>query len=79
MSDVNDLINALSNSDMVKANATFNDLMSNKINDALDDAKINMAQSMMGIDPEDEDEDEYEYDDEGFDDEESYDDYEEDE
>ena len=59
MSDVNELIGALSNGDMVKANSAFGDLMSNKINDALDGAKIQMAQSMLGTE-EDQEEVEYE-------------------
>lgn len=59
MSDVNELIGALSNGDMVKANSAFGDLMSNKINDALDGAKIQMAQSMLGTE-EDQEEVEHE-------------------
>lgn len=79
MSDVNELIAALSDGDMVKANTTFSDLMSSKINSALDDAKVQMAQSMLGTE-EDEDIDDSEYeDDESWDDEGSTEDYEEDE
>jgi len=58
MSDVNELITALATGDMVKANDSFNSVMNNKINDAIDDTKIQMAQSMMGSD-ESETEDEY--------------------
>jgi hypothetical protein len=58
MSDVNELILALAKDDMVKANSVFGDVMGNKINDALDDAKIQMAQSMLGIDNEDDESDE---------------------
>lgn len=50
MSDVNELIVALSQNDMVRANSVFGNVMNSKINDALDDAKIQMAQSMLGID-----------------------------
>lgn len=57
MSDVNELILALAKDDMVKANSVFGDVMGNKINDALDGAKIQMAQSMLGIDDEESDED----------------------
>jgi hypothetical protein len=59
MSNVNELIGALSNGDMVKANSVFGDLMGSKINDALDDAKIQMAQSMLGVE-EDQEKVEYE-------------------
>lgn len=62
MSDVNELIVALSQNDMVRANSVFGNVMSSKINDALDDAKIQMAQSMLGID-DDDDNGEYEEDD----------------
>ena len=50
MSDTNDFISALSSGDMVKANDTFNSLMADKLNSALDDAKIQMAQGMLGAD-----------------------------
>jgi hypothetical protein len=49
MSDVNDLINALSQGDMVKANDTFSAIMSDKINSSLDDSRIQMAQDIMGV------------------------------
>ena len=48
MSDINGLVTALASNDMVKAGESFNTIMSNKINSALDDAKIQMAQTMMG-------------------------------
>jgi hypothetical protein len=57
MSDVNELIAALSQNNMVRANSVFSNVMNSKINDALDDAKIQMAQSMLGIDDTDEVED----------------------
>lgn len=60
MSDVNELIVALSQNDMVRANSVFGNVMNSKINDALDDAKIQMAQSMLGIDDDDDDNGEYE-------------------
>jgi len=50
MSDVNELITALAAGDMVKANDSFNAIMNNKVNDAIDDTKIQMAQSMMDTD-----------------------------
>ena len=55
MSDVNDLINALSQGDMAKANDTFSAIMSDKINSSLDDSRIQMAQDIMGV-PEEVDE-----------------------
>lgn len=59
MSDVNELILALAKDDMVKANSVFGDVMGNKINDALDGAKIQMAQSMLGIDDDEESDEDY--------------------
>lgn len=56
MTDVNDLISAIANGDMVRANDTFNGVMSSKLNDALDDTKIQIAQSMMGIQSEEDQE-----------------------
>lgn len=61
MSNINDLISALSGQDMVQANNVFGSLMQDKINDALDDRKVQIAQSMMGINPDEEFEDEEEY------------------
>jgi len=61
MSDVNELITALAAGDMVKANDSFNAVMSNKVNDAIDDTKIQMAQSMMADTDESEIETEDEY------------------
>ena len=57
MSDINTLISALSGKDMVQANSAFVNLMQNKLNDAIDDRKIQIAQSMMGVDPDEEYED----------------------
>lgn len=69
MPGVNDLISALSDGDMVRANDTFNSVMADKMNNALDDAKIQLAQSMLGTeeseegyDPADDENDEDEYD-----------------
>lgn len=69
MPGVNDLISALSDGDMVRANDTFNSVMADKMNDALDDAKIQLAQSMLGTEESEEgydpaDDDEVEYDNE---------------
>jgi len=60
MSDINALISALSGKDMVQANNAFASLMQNKLNDAIDDRKVQIAQSMMGVDPDEEYEDEEE-------------------
>jgi len=48
MSDTNELIAALASNDMVKAGESFNSIMSDKISSALDDTKVQMAQTMMG-------------------------------
>jgi hypothetical protein len=64
MSNINDIIAAVASNNMVDANNVFNSLMQDKINSALDDAKIQMAQSMFGHEEEpeiEEDEDEVEY------------------
>ena len=60
MSDINALISALSGKDMVQANSAFSSLMQNKLNDAIDDRKVQIAQSMMGVNPDEEYEDEEE-------------------
>ena len=52
MTDVNDLINALSAGNNVSAEDTFNSLMADKINSAMDDRKIEISQGMMGVAPE---------------------------
>jgi len=49
MPDTNELIVALANNDMVKAGASFNSIMNDKISSALDDAKVHLAQGMMGV------------------------------
>ena len=43
-----DLVTALKQSDNVHATNIFKDLMGDKINDALDDKRIELAQGMMG-------------------------------
>lgn len=48
MTDVNDLINALGAGDNVSAEDVFSSLMADKINSAMDDRKIELAQGMMG-------------------------------
>ena len=45
--DVNDLINALKNGENVEAENTFNGLMADKINTAMDARKIELGQGMM--------------------------------
>lgn len=55
MTDVNDLINALGTGDNVSAEDIFGSLMNDKINSAMDDRKIELAQGMMGVESEVED------------------------
>lgn len=57
MTDVNDLINALKSDSSNDANNTFAALMQGKINRAMDDRKIAIAQGMTGTSVETEDED----------------------
>jgi|TARA_R110000803_G_scaffold169220_2_gene232218 hypothetical protein len=57
MTDVNDLINALKSDSSNDANNTFAALMQGKINGAMDDRKIAIAQGMTGTSVETEDED----------------------
>jgi len=45
--DVNDLINALKSGENVEAENTFNGLMADKINTAMDARKIELGQGMM--------------------------------
>jgi thymidine phosphorylase len=52
MSNINDIIAAVAGNNMVDANNTFNSLMQDKLNSALDDVKIQMAQSMLVPDEE---------------------------
>jgi len=47
MDNVENLINALKNGDNVAASDLFADTMSDKINDAMDDRRINIAQTMF--------------------------------
>jgi hypothetical protein len=46
--DVKDLIDALGAGDNVQASNVFGSVMADKINSAMDDRKIEIAQSMMG-------------------------------
>ena len=57
MTDVNDLITALKSDSSNDANNTFAALMQGKINGAMDDRKIAIAQGMTGTSVETEDED----------------------
>jgi len=45
--DVNDLINALKSGENVEAENTFNGLMADKINTAMDARKVELGQGMM--------------------------------
>ena len=45
---VNDLVGALNTGNKADANAMFNSMMSDRINDALDDKRIAVAQAMGG-------------------------------
>ena len=60
--DVKDLINALSSGDNVAASNVFNGVMADRINSAMDDKKIELGQSMMGGQVEEEPEEEVEED-----------------
>lgn len=62
MEKIGDLINALKVGDNASASTTFDSVMSDKINDVLDDRRISIAQSMMGAQPEIEAEEELEFD-----------------
>jgi hypothetical protein len=62
MEKIGDLINALKVGDNASASTTFDSVMSDKINDVLDDRRISIAQSMMGTQPEIEAEEELEFD-----------------
>lgn len=80
MSEIENLIQHALDQDYNKANQIFGDLMGEKIDDALEQEKINIAnQAYNGIDSEEEidDEDIEEFDDEDFDEEDE--DFEEDE
>ena len=58
---INDLVQAAMNQDYTTANEIFNDMMSNKVSDALDQEKIAIANQLYnGGEPEDDD---YEVDD----------------
>lgn len=46
--ETKDLINALNGGDNVTASNVFSSLMADKINTAMDDRKVQIAQSMMG-------------------------------
>ena len=55
MADVNDIIFAVASNNLVDANKAFNAVIQDKINNALDDTKIQLAQSML-LTPDDESE-----------------------
>ena len=46
--ETKDLISALQGGDNVEASNVFSSLMADKINSAMDDRKVQIAQSMMG-------------------------------
>ena len=50
--DVNGILSALKDGDKVAASDAFTSIMQSKINDALDDKKIEMAQAMSGVEVE---------------------------
>lgn len=62
--ETRDLINALNAGDNIEAGNVFNSLMADKINSAMDDRKVQIAQGMMGAEQEEMDfepeEEEYE-------------------
>lgn len=62
MPDVNDLINSIGTGEMSTANSSFSAIMSDKLNAALDAKKVELANSMAGVEPEVEVEDEPEVD-----------------
>jgi len=49
MPTVDELIQSITSGNMTGANQTFASMMQDKLNSALDDRKIEMAQSMLGI------------------------------
>lgn len=52
--DTNSILDALKSDDKVAASNAFTDIMQSKINAALDDKKIEIAQSMSGVEVEEE-------------------------
>lgn len=69
MPDVNDLINSVGTGEMSTANKSFSAIMSDKLNAALDAKKVELANTMAGVEPEaeaeaDHEEEEVEIDDE---------------
>jgi hypothetical protein len=62
MPNVNDFIDAISKGNLAGANTMFGELMQDRLNQALDDKKIELAQGMIGIESDEdvttEDEDE---------------------
>jgi hypothetical protein len=54
MNNINDLIYALDSGDMATASTAFSSAMADKINDALNDKKIEIGQTMLGITQEEE-------------------------
>ena len=60
---INDLVQAAMNQDYTTANEIFNDMMSNKVSDALDQEKIAIANQLYnGGEPEDDDYEVYDVD-----------------
>lgn len=49
MESVKNLIDALNNGDNIEASSVFASIMNAKINDALDDKKIEIAHGMAGL------------------------------
>tara|TARA_R110000868_G_scaffold282471_1_gene542727 strand:+ start:8851 stop:9099 length:249 start_codon:yes stop_codon:yes gene_type:complete len=70
MPDIEDLINNVANQDFSKAGLTFNELMSIKIADAMEQQKIAVANAIYNTDEEDDDQLELDLDDEDLEDDE---------
>ena len=77
--ETKDLINALQGGDNVEASNVFSSLMADKINSAMDDRKVQIAQGMMGGEEEEQIEMDFESEEEVVEDEDVYADQESDE
>jgi hypothetical protein len=55
MTTINDLIVSLANDDMVSAGTIFTSIMGDKTNEYLDNAKVGIAQSFLGIEQDEDD------------------------
>ena len=68
--EIEDFIDSVANQDFSKAAPTFNEIMQSKINDALEQEKISVADQIFnGVDPDDDEEQlEMDFDEEEIDD-----------